>query len=93
MSRSKYDYPMLERIFITSDVSIRQLCADNDIVNFSSVAQMAKKLEWNRKRADYKEAQFKHDINELAHRRAIKLQEVYDDLVSVIQATIMRMAN
>jgi hypothetical protein len=92
MSRTTHDYPLLERAYITSDVSIRQLCVDNGIKNWSSVSTMAKKLDWERKRADYKEAQFKHDINTLAQRRAHKLQEVYDDLVSVIQATIMRMA-
>lgn len=92
MTRTLHDYALLEREYVTSDISVRALAEKHGIRSFSTVAAQAKKREWERKRADFKEAAFQHDIQNLARKRAVKLQEVYDDLVSVIQATIFRMA-
>lgn len=91
MSRTVHDYELLERQYITTDVSIRALCEANGIANWSTVSQQAKKREWNRKRVLYREKQFEHDINALAHKRALALAELQDDLITVIRATIMRM--
>jgi len=89
--RSVHDYALLERQYVTSDISIRALCEQNGIKNWSTVATQAKKREWERKRAQYKEVQFQHDIDALAQRRSIKLQEVFDDALNVIQAAFLKM--
>jgi hypothetical protein len=92
VSRTIHDYESLERQYITSDVSIRALCEANGIRNWSTVHTQAKKREWERKRAAYKDKQFEHDIDQLARRRAMKLQQLSDDLIDVINATILKMA-
>lgn len=92
MTRTKHDYAALEREYVYSDISIRQLCEKNGIANWSTVHQQAKKLEWERKRREAKEAQFAHDIQAYAQKRAVKLQEVFDDAVNVIHAAFLKMA-
>ena len=92
MSRTKYDYRLLEREYVTSDVSIRQLCLDHNIPNWSTVSVQAKKLEWDRKRAEYKEVQFQHDINALAQKRAMRFQQTFDDALDALDAAILKMA-
>lgn len=91
MPRTKYDYDTLERLYITSDVSIRALCEQNDVKNWSTVSVQARKRDWERKRALFKAKQFEHDIDELTRRRSMKLAQLQDDLIDVIQATILRM--
>lgn len=93
MSRTVHDYELLERQYITSEVSIRQLCAQNGITNWSTVSQQAKKREWERKRAAFKEKAFEADITQMAHKRAIKLQQTFEDAIDVIDAAFLKMAD
>ena len=89
---TKYDYPALRVEYVTSDISIRELCKRHDIASWSSVAQWARKHNWDRDREDYKKAAFEHEINALAEKRALKLAQTFDIAIDVIQATFLRMA-
>lgn len=51
MTVRKHDYSVLEREYITSDISIRGLCKKHDIKGYSSVAQFAREHDWEEKRA------------------------------------------
>lgn len=91
MTRTIHDYALLEREYISSDISIRQLCENNGIKNWSTVSAQAQKREWKHKREQFKEAAFKADIEVMAQRRAIKLQQTFEDAIDVIDAAFLKM--
>ena len=49
----RHQYRELEREFVTSDISIRELCRRHDITAHSLVTVQAKKLRWAEKREQY----------------------------------------
>ena len=89
---AKHDYQLLEHEYITSDVSIRGLCAKHGIVNHSTVATQAKKRGWEAKRATYREAQTAHTIEAYAQRRAELLLELHEATITVTLSTLYKMA-
>lgn len=88
---AKYDYELLEREYITSDISIRELCERHGIATWSTVAAQAKKREWNRKRQQFKDKAFEADIEVMAQKRAMKLQQTFEDAIDVIDAAFIQM--
>ena len=54
MSRpAKYDYDALERQYIQGTMSLRELCRMNGIETWSTVAEQAKKREWDKRREEF----------------------------------------
>lgn len=50
----RYDYDMLEREYVTTDVSLRELCRRHGITTHSLITVQSKKREWVRKREEYR---------------------------------------
>lgn len=91
MSRpAKYDYDALERQYITGDMSLRELCRLNGIDTWSTVAEQAKKREWDKRRDEYRAIARQHEMEVLAGRRAQKLEQLTDDLVDTIHAAVLQ---
>lgn len=92
MPRYTHDYELLERDFITSDLSVRQLCENHGIANWSTVHAQAKRRKWLEKRKQFKDKAFEHSIEALAEKRAIKQAELLDASIDVTLATLYKMA-
>ena len=50
----RYDYDMLEREYVTTDVSLRELCRRHGISSHSLITVQSRKREWVRKRQEYR---------------------------------------
>jgi hypothetical protein len=92
MGSVTHDYEELEREYIQSEISIRQLAAAHNIKSFSTVAQQAKKREWERKRAQFREQSSQRQIAQMANARALRVASLHDTLLDAIQAAVYRFA-
>lgn len=84
----KYDYIDLERQYIQGDMSIRQLCRDNDIKSFSAVAEYARNHEWGRLRDEFRDQLREKETKAVTSRRADALARAIDDAVIVSNKAI-----
>jgi ribosomal protein S10 len=89
---TKYDYEALEREYVSGDISIRALAERHGISAFSTVAQQAKKREWDRKRAMFREETSRKQIEQMATARALRLSSLHDSFIDALQAAVYRWA-
>lgn len=89
---TKYDYISLKNQYVQGDVSIRELCRQNDIPSWSTVAAKVKKEDWDGLRAEFRRQVQHRSIEALADKRASKVIEIENDLLEVVHAGILKMA-
>jgi hypothetical protein len=84
------DYRVLEREFITTDISIRELCRRHGISAHSSVAAQAKKLKWQEKREQYQAKESESFIEKHADRMAERQARIRDKALDAIDEAITK---
>ena len=85
-----HDYRALERQYVTSQISLRELCRKHGITAHSLVTVQAKKGKWQEKREVYQAKASEHFINRHADRMAARQAEVYDEALDAIQEAITK---
>jgi hypothetical protein len=90
MSRAVHDYETLEREYISTDVSIRELAAKHGIRSFSTVNVQKQKRDWDRKREEYRALVAAQDIETLVMARMKTIAEIHDELLYAVRAAIRR---
>lgn len=97
MSRSKHDYPALEKLFIQTDpsVSIRSFSLEHD-VPFSAMAAQARKPDsagqtWYTKREAFHAKATEKAIEKAGDAYAKKITEIRMDALDMIHAAILKM--
>ena len=79
-----HDYRALEREFISTDISIRELCRRHGITAHSAVVVQAKKGDWERKREAYQARASESFIEHHAERMAARQAEIHDEVLEAI---------
>lgn len=96
MTVRKHDYSVLEREYITSDISIRALCKKHDIKGYSSVAQFAREHDWEGKRAKImgrkEDKMIELTSDSLAAEEVNLVEEVRREWLTVIRAATYKFA-
>ena len=85
-----HDYQALERQYVTSQISLRELCRKHGITAHSLVTVQAKKGKWQEKREVYQAKASEPFINRHADRMAARQAEVYDEALDAIQEAITK---
>ncbi len=85
-----HDYRALEREFISTDISIRELCRRHGIKAHSAVVVQAKKGDWERKREAYQARASESFIKHHAERMAARQAEIHDEVLEAIAEAIAR---
>jgi len=84
----RHDFAKLEREFVTSQVSLRELCRRHGITAHSLVTVQAKKGKWTEKREAYRakadESFMTHHAEKLADRQA----EIHDKALDAIDEAL-----
>ena len=80
----RHDFAKLEREYVTSDISIRELCRRHGISAHSLVTVQAKRHEWAAKREAYQARASESFIEKHADRMADRQAEIHDDAVEAI---------
>ncbi len=78
------DYRALEREYITSQVSLRELCRRHGISAHSAVVTQARKGDWERKREAYQARASDSFIRNHADRMAARQAELHDEAIEAI---------
>lgn len=84
----RHDFARLDREFITSQVSLRELCRRHDISAHSLVTVQAKKHKWAEKREAYRQKESESFIEKHAARHADREAEVRDKALDAIDESI-----
>ena len=84
----RHDFARLEREFVTSQISLRELCRRHGITAHSLVTVQAKKGQWAEKREQYRakadESFMTHHAEKLADRQA----EIQDKVLDAIDESL-----
>lgn len=90
----RYDYDMLEREYVTTDVSLRELCRRHGITTHSLITIQSKKREWVRKREEYRARAADQTVIFLADKEAdmrAKEAKVRMNAIEAIDEAIMKL--
>ena len=74
----RHDFARLEREYVTSQISLRELCRRHDITAHSLVTVQAKKLKWAEKREQYQAKESDVFMSRYAARQADRQAEISD---------------
>ena len=83
-----HDYRALEREYVTTDISIRELCRKHNISAHSLVTVQAKKRKWADKREQYRAKESEAYMSRYAARQADRLAEIHDKALDVIEEAL-----
>lgn len=90
MSRSTYDYDMLEREYVSTDISVRALAEKHQIKAWSSVNAQKNKREWDRKRAEFKAKFNDRQIETMVDQRIAMVATIHGELLLAVRAAVHR---
>ena len=91
---NKYDYLAMERAYISSDISLREVARQFDVHNHSLISIQSKKREWTRKREEFKARATEKAESLMATsegRKIAREAEVRDHAIDAIDEAIMKM--
>ena len=85
-----HPYRELEREYITTDISIRELCRKHGITAHSAVVDQAKKRGWAKKREQYQSKASDAYIEQHAARHADRQASIRDKALDAIDESITK---
>ena len=89
---TKYDYISLKNQYVQGSMSIRELCRMNEIPTWSTVSARANREGWDALRAEFQRQVEGKSLEVLATKRANKVALIENDLLEVVHAGILKMA-
>lgn len=96
MAAATHDYDKLKKEFVSSDISIRALCAKHNIKGFSTVAKYAKEHGWYNERASIhgrvRDKMVEKVSEQIADAEASEIMEFRGESLTVIRAAIYKFA-
>lgn len=91
---TKHDYTVLEREYVTGDMSLRELARKHGISNHSVVVAQSKAREWVRKREEYRTGASEKAVVYMADAegaRRAREARVLDNAIEAIDEAIQKM--
>jgi hypothetical protein len=83
-----HDYRALEREYVTTQISLRELCRKHGISAHSLVTVQAKKGRWQEKREQYQARESEAFIEKHSARMADRQAELHDKAIDVIDEAL-----
>lgn len=93
MTRTRYDYVALKQEYITTDVSVRELCRKNGIRTWSTVNERKKAEGWDELRQQYRDQLTVREVGALVDARIQTIAEIHDELLYAIRVAVRRFTN
>ena len=85
---TSHDYRALEREYVTTQISLRELCRKHNISAHSLVTVQARKHKWAEKREQYQAKESDAFMSRYAARQADRLAEIHDKAIDVIDEAL-----
>ena len=89
MNKSR-DYRALEREYVTSQISLRELCRRHNITAHSLITVQAKKHKWAEKREQYQAKESDAFLSRHAARQADRQAEISDKALDAIDEALTK---
>ncbi len=86
----RHQYRDMEREYITSDISIRELCRRHGISAHSVVVDQSRKHDWVAKREAYRARESESFIDKYADRMADRMAEISDKILDAVDEAITK---
>ena len=83
-----HDYRLMEREYVSGDMSLRELCRKHNISAHSLVTVQAKKHKWQEKREQDQANESELFMSRHAARMADRLAEIHDKAIDVIDEAL-----
>ena len=83
-----HDYRLMEREYVSGDMSLRELCRRHGISSHSVVVDQAKKRKWAEKRERYQAKESESFMSRHAARMADRQAELHDKAIDVIDEAL-----
>jgi len=91
---TKYDYDAFEREYVAGDMSLRELAHSHGIANHSVITEQAKRRNWVKKRADYREGASEKAVVYMADAEGMRRAReavVRDHAIEAIDRAILKL--
>lgn len=91
---AKFPYDVMERDYVSSDKSLREIAREYGVNNHSLISIQSKKREWTRKRLEFRSKAAEKAVTLMATaegRRRAREAEVRDNAVEAIDEAITKM--
>jgi hypothetical protein len=91
---AKHDYEAMEREYVTSDLSIRDLARIHGVRHHSIIAEQSTRREWSRKREEYKNRSADRAMSHMADKEGLRISkemQVRDNAIEAIDEAISKM--
>jgi len=88
MSRQQHDYDALRKEYVSTDISIRELCRKHDIKSWSTVNARKKSEEWDLLREAYKKQLIEGEVGSLVQARLKTISDIHEELLLAIRAGV-----
>ena len=85
-----HDYRLMEREYVTTDISLRELSRKHGVSSHSLVVNQAKKLKWAEKREQYQRKESEAFIEKHADRQAERQAQIHDRFLDAVDAAITK---
>ena len=86
----RHDFATLEREYVTSQISLRELCRRHGISAHSLVVDQAKKRKWAEKRETYQRKASESFIEKYADRQAERQAQIHDRFLDAVDEAITK---
>ena len=92
MSKRKYDYQTIKREYVTGNTSLRGLAEKHGLATNSTISVIAKREDWDRERAEFRDLEQQRMHDAVAEKRAQKIAEIESDILETIHAAVIQLA-
>jgi hypothetical protein len=86
----RHPYRDMEREYITTDISLRELSRKHGISAHSLVVDQAKKLKWAERREQYQAKESESFIEKYADRQAERQAQIHDRFLDAVDEAITK---
>lgn len=93
MSRPQHDYETLRREYITTEISVRELCRKYEIKSWSTVNKKKNDEGWDQLREEYRTKVAEGEVGSLVQARLKEVAEIHGELLLAIRAGVRRYIN
>lgn len=90
--RRKYDYQTIKQDYVTGDASLRDLADKYGLATNSTISDIARKEDWAKARAEFRDLEQQKVSEAVAQKRARKLAEIDEDFLETFHAAIINLA-
>lgn len=90
MSRTQHDYAALKQEYVSTDISVRELCRKHDVKSWSTVNERKKREDWDGLREQFRRRIAEGEVGSLVQARLKLVSDIHEELLLAVRVAIRR---